>query len=472
MRISGLCMSLGLVLGIAGAVMAGPGGEPGHRLADPDSLIDAKFPDNPQKIRPLAQDYVELGHSPDPEGIYQGSPFILVLDGGRLIAGYGEGGPAYVKYSKEHDQLDDQGKPLNAVVMTSDDHGQTWTLRKRYRMSHQRAFEADGRLYILGHDGDLRIMRSDDHGDTWTDPVELTHGETWHQSPCGYWKTDDDIYIVMEHRHGDERGLKGWDVATIAPVLMRGKLTDDLMKRDNWTFASELVFEDVVDRSKLNYVGIPFLKDDPRKPVPMDGAPDRKMHSMGWLETNVVQITDPNHIWYDPTGHTFHLLSRCNTGGTNIACLSKVVENPDGTMTTMLEKAPSGQDMLFIPLPGGEMKFFVKYDPVTRLYWLASSQPTDSMVRGDTMDPLRYSLPNQARHRMVLHFSRNLIDWCFAGLVAIGPDMNASRHYMCMDIDGDDLVIVSRSGDDRAYNAHNCDMITFHRIKNFRGLVY
>ena len=41
-----------------------------------------------------------------------------------------------------------------------------------------------------------------------------------------------------------------------------------------------------------------------------------------------------------------------------------------------------------------------------------------------------------------------------------------------MDIDGDDLLIVSRSGDQDYASAHNGNIITFHRVKNFRSLIY
>ncbi len=441
-----------------------------ERLPDPNSLIDAQFPDNPQKIKPLAQDYVAVATSPDPETIWYYDPYVLALPGGRLIGGYSIGGSGADEYCKKNGWIDEDGKPQNAVVMTSDDHGQTWTERAHYRMWHQRAFEAGGHIYILGHMNDLRIMRSDDNGETWTEPVQLTEGQTWHQSAVGYWKANGNIYIVMERRL--DRDIKGWQVANVAPVLMRASLRADLLKRESWTFASELVFMDFVDQSKINYVGIPYLPTNPTSSYIITEKPRRGMAPMGWLETNVVQVMDPNHIWFDPTGHTFHLLGRCNTGGTNIATLCKVVENPDGSMTTMLEQAPSGKDMLFIPLPGGQMKFYVLYDKKTQLYWLLSSQSTDSMIDVKKMDPRRWNLPNQERHRLVLHFSRNLYDWCFAGVVAIGPDMNAARHYACMDIDGDDLVIMSRSGDEHAHDAHNGDLTTFHRVKNFRGLVY
>lgn len=72
----------------------------------------------------------------------------------------------------------------------------------------------------------------------------------------------------------------------------------------------------------------------------------------------------------------------------------------------------------------------------------------------------------------VLHFLKDMVDWCVAGLVDIGGSAKESRHCACMDFDGEDLVIVSRSGDQRASSAHDGNLILFHRVKNFRKLVY
>ena len=94
------------------------------------------------------------------------------------------------------------------------------------------------------------------------------------------------------------------------------------------------------------------------------------------------------------------------------------------------------------------------------------------MIRPERMPANRYNLPNNERRRLQLHFSRNMIDWCFAGLVALGPVEHASRHYASMAIDSDDLEILSRSGDQRAKSAHDGNLITFHRVRDFRNLVY
>ena len=415
-------------------------------------------------VRPLANDFVAVGESPDPPNMPLYTPSILALPGGRLVAAYERGGT---------------GRANNAAfafILTSGDRGRTWVQRGALRISHARLFAAGNSLYYLGHRGDLQIARSDDRGETWSAQVPLTQGQSWHQSACNVWHTRGHVYLVMERRVGTEN--KAWPVGSLAPVLLRARADADLLKRAAWTFASELVFSDLIagykeNRPDLEFFGVPFFPQKFPERHPVATTPRRRTNSpMGWLETNVVQITDPDHVWYDATGRTFHLFLRAHTAGTGYAALAKVVEQPDGSMRTQLETVPSGKQVLFLPFPGGQMRFHVCYDERTKLYWLLSSQATDSMTRPERLPPERYDLPNNERHRLVLHFSKNMVDWCFAGLVAKTDSPQQARHYAAMEIDGDDLVILSRSGDARAKSAHDGNLITFHRVRDFRTLVY
>ncbi len=415
-------------------------------------------------IRPLANEFVTLAESPDPLAISLYTPSVLALPGGRLVAAYERGGTAR------------QNNAPYAFVLTSDDHGLTWTQRGATRLTHARLFAAGKSLYYLGQRGDLQITRSDDRGETWSAPVALSKGQSWHQSACNVWTTKTHVYLVMERRAGTEN--KAWPVGSLAPVLMRAPVDSDLTQRASWTFASELVFADLIPGYKQNdpqlpLFGVPFFEQAYPNRKPVATEPRRRTNSpMGWLETNVVQILDPDHYWHDPTGRTFHLFMRAHTAGTGYAAMAKVVEQPDGSMVTQLEKVPSGKPILFLPMPGGQMRFHVCYDAQTKLYWLLSSQATDSMRRAERLPLERYDLPNNERHRLVLHFSKNMVDWCFAGLVAKTDSPKEARHYASMDIDGDDLVILSRSGDARAKSAHDGNLITFHRVVAFRDLVY
>lgn len=441
---------------------------------------------HPHAVRPLAQEHVVLYESPDPEHVYCYSPGLARVDDGRLVATGGPrlvatidlGGTGVQDLDGEKWYRADGKRAWQGRVFTSDDRGRTWQQRATFPFMHARPFVAGESVYVLGHAGDLAIIRSDDGGETWSDPVTLTAGQHWHQAPCNVHVANGCVYLVMERRAAHD--IKAWYVGECAPVLMRGRLDADLTQAENWTFASELPFYEAVDNRAdvpaLDHHGIPFWDCPYPRGSDAGGVPGRNCAPIGWLETNVVQFVDADHLWHDPAGKTFHLWMRAHTGGTGYAAIAKVVEAGDapgaGAMTTQLETAPSGKTVLYVPCPGGQMKFHIVYDEETALYWLLSSQATRSMTRPDRLPAGHYNLPNNERRRLQLHFSRNCVDWCFAGLVAMGEVEQASRHYASMIIDGDDLHVLSRSGDERACTAHDGNLITFHTVRDFRGLVY
>lgn len=415
------------------------------------------------RIQPLADDYQILYKTPDANTIFVYDPAITICPNGRIIACFGLGGTN----TKTIEEVNESG---NGFVYSSDDDGKTWIHRANFPMSHFRPFVAGQKLYILGHRGNLRVISSNDWGNSWSDVSELTQNQQWHGSATNVWYKNNSVYLVMERRTGGQM-KDGWKVAELAPVLMRGNIRKDLTKKENWTFASELVFNRQVSDRQIDWFGFPFY-DGYYPDVKRRIRGKSSFHPIGWLESNVIQITDPNHFWYDPSGKTFHIFMRAHTGLTNIGCMVKAVEQNDGTIKTMFETSPSGKKHLYLPIPGGQMKFCIVYDEKTKLYWLLSTQSTDSMTKPEKLPPDRYCLGDNERRRLVLHFSKNMVDWCFAGVVSIGPVEKASRHYANMAIKGDDLLIMSRSGDENAKDAHNGNLATFHRIKNFRRLIY
>ena len=415
---------------------------------------------------PIAASETVVYESPDPKNVYAYSPGLVLLPTGRLVATMDQGGPG-VKDLPGY-RVSPDGKRWTGKIFTSDDRGRTWTHRSDMPLFHARPFLAGDSLYVLGHAGDLGIIRSDDGGDTWSDAVWLTKDQHWHQAPCNVHYTRGRVYLVMERN--TDPSFHGWAVSVLAPVMMSAEVDADLTQRTSWTFSSELSYRQAVtDAGAPHLIGVPFYARGQTAPESTD---KRHMALPGWLETNVVQLTDPNHIWHDPSGRTFHLWMRAHTGSTNLAAIAKAVEDEKGAITVSLEKAPSGETMLYVPCPGGQMKFHILYDEVSELFWLLSSQATDSMTRPDRLPPDRYNLPNNERHRLVLHFSRNCMDWCFAGRVADTGAYGQSRNYASMVIDGDDLHVLARSGDARAKNAHDGNLITFHTVQGFRNLVY
>ena len=432
----------------------------------------------------LANDYKVVYEAPKGKKIFPYTPGIAVLKNGRYVFTNDLGGPDSGKLPVR-DML--QPSPAaNSIyvgqIYTSDDKGETWQLRAVRNFTHARPFEAGHTVYVLGHSKDLVIYRSDDGGETWDNGSYLTDGETWHQSACNVWIEDGYVNLVMERRFykEDEDNLLAagydWSVAFLAPVVMRAKVDADLTKRENWTFSNEVRFTDVVDEETLDLFGMPFYHTNFKKLC--DRKPDDpyfRTHRLGWLESNIIRIKDPKHYWYDPKGKTFHIFMRGHTAGTGYCMLMKAViteENGKETITVMPEVNPSGRKVIFLPMPGGQMRFHIVWDEQTKLYWLLSTQAIDSMTRLELLSDERYNIPCDERQRMQLSFSKNMVDWCFAGLVAMGDSEKQSRHYASMDIDGDDLVIVSRSGNQEASTAHDSNFSSFHRVKNFRSLVY
>ena len=408
-----------------------------------------------------------MAASDTPESKYAYSPGICVLPDGRLVGSMDYGGPAVTNYYGE--------------IYLSDDNGLTWRKVHTFDFCHARPFTAGDLLYVIGHriqletlpDGcdhevlsDLCIICSADRGEHWSETAMLTHGKRWHQAPSNVLYRNGSVYLVMEEQIYSD--IDTWAVSTFAPVLMRACVTDNLLYPESWTFADRLPFRDAVDLNRTDLFGIPFYPYDRRHNVEVGGG--RCCEPLGWLETNVVCFNDPRHVLYQP--NTLYLWMRAHTGLTGYAAIAKVTEQPDGSMTTSLVQVPSGRTMVYVPCPGGQMKFHILYDEISGYYWLLSTQATDSMIRPDCMPQDRWGLPNNERQRLQLFFSKNCWDWCFAALIDRCDQPNMSRQYASMIISGDDLCILCRSGDERARNAHNSNMITFSRIHHFRELLY
>lgn len=407
-----------------------------------------------------------LYESPDPKGVYAYSPGITRLESGRLVATMDQGGPGLdalpgiKKLGK---------KSWRGRIYTSDDRGRSWTFRADMPLIHARPFAAGKSVYVLGHRGDLGVMRSDDGGDTWSGPHWIDKTRAWHQAPCNVLYTRGRIFLVMECKTDPK--FKFWPVSILAPIVLSADVNADLTQRESWTFSNALSFNSAVEQAGAPHlIGVPFFPTGVTALLSPGGP--RYMAPMGWLETNLVQFTDPDHVWHDPSGRTYHLWMRAHTGATNLAAIAKAVEADDGSITVSLETAPSREPILYVPCPGGHMKFHILYDKPAKLFWLLSSQSTDSMTRPERLPRNRHGLPNNERHRLVLHFSKNCVDWCFACRIADSGDPGQGRHYASMTIDGDDLHVLARSGDARAENAHDGNLITFHTVKDFRKLVY
>ena len=376
--------------------------------------------------------------SPDPANVYLYTPALLEGFGGRLVAAVDFGGPGTAILDGPRSTLGDYPSGNQVRVLVSDDRGETWReTGARLPMMHEMPFRAGASLYMIGHTGKLVITRSDDNGETWTEPSVLCDRPRWHQS-CG----------TVDHRHGKvyltyEKWIyEGHPWPGVAPVLLSAREDDDLTQARAWTFSRPYNPDGALAASQPS--GVQQL------PVSYDRAP-----APGILETSTLRIYDPRHPFYDPEDRTVILLMRANTGYPDIGAILKGVEKPDGSLEISRIRTPHGSELFLLHVPGGDLKFHLAYDEQTRLYWMVHSQIDGRM---------------NERRRLGLSYSPDLIRWTCAGLVAVGPCDRGSRHYATLVISGDDLFILSRSGDERAKNPHDNNLTTFHRVRDFRRL--
>lgn len=421
------------------------------------------------KVVSLADRYTTLYTSPDPQNVYTGSPSIEVCPDGTIVASMDLFGPGVKALPGAKGDRPFPRQTMQGKVFTSDDGGSTWTFRTDFPFMHARLFTAGETLYLIGLCGDVKIMASNDGGTTWGEPVSLTDRGDWAQGATNVWKAGGYVYLVMMNL--TTRDYKGYFPSVLSPVLFRAPENADLTDAGQWTHSQPMTaFRDLVPNEELDYFGLPFYSV--HRDVSLDVGGGRMANAIGWHEAYVVQITDPDHCWFDSSGKTFHILARSDNHRSNFAAMAKVVERDGGAMELALETAPSGKKAVFLPMPGGHMKFHLLYDEPSALYWLVSSQSTDSMTRVDRLPPNRFNLPYNERRRLQLSYSKNLVDWCFAGLVSAGKSDLESRHYCGMAVRGDDLLVLSRSGDENAKNPHDTNLITLHTITRFRDLVY
>lgn len=383
--------------------------------------------------RPVADELV-IASSPAPDSVFLYTPAIAEGLDGRFVVAVDYGGPGTGILDGPRSDFGDYPAGNQIRVYLSDDKGRTWReTASRIPMMHEILFKAGDRLYMIGHSGRLLITRSDDNGETWSEPAVLCPEPRWHQSCTAVDVYDGKVTLVYEKWVADGHPWPG-----VGPVLMRADEQADLTQASNWKFSD--LYDPDADMDAARPSGIPVVGGK----------------AAGILETNVVRIYNPSHPFYDATGKSVVLLSRASAGFPDIGVMLRGYEREDGSLAIGRCHLDNG-DVLFVHIPGANLKFHLVYDPKSELYWLLHSQIDGRM---------------NARRRLALSYSPDLLHWTFAGLVAVGPTDRSARHYATMIVNGDDLCIVSRSGDEQARNAHDGNIVTFHRVRNFRDLVY
>ena len=113
-----------------------------------------------------------------------------------------------------------------------------------------------------------------------------------------------------------------------------------------------------------------------------------------------------------------------------------------------------------IKLPGNNVKFIIRFDPVSGKYYTIICRITDASKR-------------YARTLVSLMVSEDMEHWDLVQDIIDGQEEDPQKvgfQYAYWLMEGDDIIFLSRTSMNNARNYHDSNYQTFHRIKNFRSL--
>ena len=314
-----------------------------------------------------------------------------------------------------------RGAPQNLTILfRSEDGGRTWRyLSELFPCFWGRLFIHRGCLYMLAVSteyGDLLIGKSEDEGRTFGTPAVIARGSS-HRSFPGFHKAPVRIQ-PYQHRlwTGVEFGCT--ERGGYLPMLLSADQDADLLRPENWTMT---------------------------KPV--------------WSQEH----------W------------RCPLGTDRLNCLDgNAAVMPDGTLVDLLRtytthcSPPYGQALLLRADPAR---------PENRLEYAGLSQFPGNLSKFELVEDEQaggyYLIYNHIRdvqslfHRNILAvaWSRDLVRWEHLTDVCPFGDKDPREvafQYPAAILDGDALLILSRTAWNGADSFHNSNLITLHRVENIR----
>lgn len=122
----------------------------------------------------------------------------------------------------------------------------------------------------------------------------------------------------------------------------------------------------------------------------------------------------------------------------------------------------------YYPTPGGQLKFHIIYDEVSGLYWRTMNLPTDTSSPPDPRWQARGNFGGD-RRILALSYGTDALNWVQAASIATTPRPWEGFQYAMPLVDGDDLLVVSRTSLN-GVNQHDTNLITLHRVPDFRLL--
>ncbi len=358
-----------------------------------------------------------LGHKKGSEQIYLGSPSIVALPNGHLLASNDFFGP--------NNAARVDGKSVTRIYR-SQDNGESWeVLTDLIGQFMSSLFVHNGEAYILGlsgNEGNIIIRKSTDDGNSWTTPTDETNGiiktGKYHTAPTPIIVHGGRLWKAMEDTNG---AIQTWPKKFRA-LMISAPVNDNLLLASSWLSSNALSYDS-------SYLGGYFY---------------------GWLEGNAA-VT--------PNGELVNIL-RVQTFDKQRERIAIVKVNNSGT-TASFNAATDFKDF-----PGGGKKFTIRYDSLSNKYFTLSNYVPDAYKGINSLDKVRNTL--------ALCSSSDLLSWTVDSIVLSHPDtLYHGFQYVDWQFAGNDIIAVSRTAFDDgiggANTYHNNNYLTFHKILNFRG---
>ena len=300
-------------------------------------------------------------------------------------------------------------------------------------------FVLDGQMLMFVQETshkDFQIVSSDDGGSNWSPPQTVVEGPIWNTSTAMVVHPDT-LYSAMDYDWpGDNHKGK---------VMVRLDRSKSPLDPDAWSMSN------IVHRPELPSSLTRNLFPPGESPQLSSNAVSR----FTWSEPNTVEV-----------GGRIRVFTRCTIDDFATAHIAGVLDyDPQANRLSFTQ---------FTSWPGAQVKFYVLHDRPQGMYWMLGNLVTNSqdlLGWGERMrETAYYGGPGNERRWLFLHYSIDCLNWFPAGCVARWPGhVHRSFMYPSAVIDGDDLVVMSRTSRD-APNQHDADLCTVHRIRDFRGL--
>jgi|GEM_PF-497832 len=366
-----------------------------------------------------------IAQSPNPLSRSYASPSIVVLPDGSYVVSHDYTGTV-------------------SSIYRSTDNGVTWSFTTQVPNCHWATlFVHNSALYLMGTAksfGDVVIYKSLDGGYSWTRAIDNTSGlllsGRYHTGPVPVVVHNGRVWRAYEESPDPDNERDFHAFVLSAPA------NSDLLDASNWTKSNILRF----DESWLNA----------KRP--------------NWFEGNIVVTPSGSVVdfmrleTWQAVGGGMPITTGGATGLQRYEVAAKISVSADGSTVSFGNTAAE-----YAHFPGAESKFTIRYDATSGKYWTIVSKIS---VFTDTWET--YNLPSHQRNVLALYSSSDLISWDHKydiikwneGYPVKTWDVFGFQ-YADWQFQGNDIVAVSRTAW-YGERYHNANLITFHRITNFR----